>query len=113
LIDAQFEEDVSYYRLKQVDFDGRQNYSNVISVSKPFDGGLIIFPVPASRVVSVLANEAISFIRLMDIRGNEIHSLKANSQTNYSLDISEVPPGIYLLEVTTSSERLMKRILLD
>ncbi|MFM8744484.1 MAG: T9SS type A sorting domain-containing protein, partial [Cytophagales bacterium] len=38
---------ISYYRLRQKDFDGRTSYSNVVSVSVSDTGGWSVFPNPS------------------------------------------------------------------
>jgi hypothetical protein len=63
-----------------------------------------IFPNPASEAVIISSSRPISQIILIDIRGNEIfnHELKIPG-LSVPLDVSTLPPGIFILKVITDS----------
>ena len=94
---------ISYYRLRQVDFDGKETFSKVVSVSQTKGGSLTITPNPTSDKVQIsVPNEAFSdqpmSITLYDLSGRQVLSQKSNA-SNASLDLSNLAKGVYLLEV--------------
>ena len=94
---------ISYYRLRQVDFDGKETFSKVVSVSQTKGGSLSIMPNPTSDKVQIsLPNEVFSDqpmnIALYDLSGRQVLSQKSNA-SNTSLDVSNLAKGVYLLEV--------------
>ena len=55
----------SYYRLKQVDYNGAFEYSNILSVNYDLDGkqqGLKLFPNPVSDELNILNGEGVATI---------------------------------------------------
>lgn len=94
---------ISYYRLRQVDFDGKETFSKVVSVSQTKGGSLSITPNPTSDKIQIsVPNDASSDqtmgIRLYDLSGRQVLSQKSNG-ANTSLDLSNLAKGVYLLEV--------------
>ncbi|MBV6440531.1 MAG: T9SS C-terminal target domain-containing protein [Haliscomenobacteraceae bacterium CHB4] len=89
---------INYYRLRQVDFDGKTEYSNVVNVhmeKKYFS----IAPNPASGVVRILGNtEAIESVAVMDARGQILRRTGAAVPV---IDLSGYPAGIYVIEITS------------
>jgi len=108
---------VSYYRLKQTDYDGTFTYSNVVAVKyvkEYLNSGINVFPSPAQRGESVKVRfmdiyEEEILVVLRDIKGQEFYSkviLNIDDGVLIAIPIEkELPPGIYL--VTASSENQM------
>ncbi len=91
---------ISQYRIKQIDFDGKFNYTEVRSVSgKEQTGRVVIYPNPSSNgKVSVLLEQTNGFsdISLIDMTGRIIKQWKAITN---SLQIENLVPGIYHLRI--------------
>jgi len=105
---------VSYYRLKQTDFDGTAAYSHIVSVK--FDGltGLRITPNPSSGIFTIMGTGlADSQMRLLNSLGQLVNAPISNDGPDTILDMSSFPAGIYVLQVldgvTIRSMRLFKR----
>ncbi len=67
---------------------------------------LDIYPIPASEVINISFNtidEQEAVIRIMDIRGKEVIRLTENDIDNHyyegSIDISDLPLAVYMLEI--------------
>jgi hypothetical protein len=83
---------ISYYRLKQVDFDGTYEYSYVISVTNPYSyPGFVVYPNPVEGQFVYFTEEV--NVQLFNSLNQPI--LFRSKVT--SLDVSQLPAGLYLL----------------
>ncbi|QOI98223.1 MAG: T9SS type A sorting domain-containing protein [Flammeovirgaceae bacterium] len=83
---------ISYYRLKQVDFDGTAEYSAVISVTNPYSNpGFVVYPNPVEGQVVYFTEEA--DVQLF----NSLNQLILFRSRVTSLDVSDLSAGLYLL----------------
>ena len=88
---------------------------NIGLVENPLQANLSIFPNPTDGIVQVEAGQVGDqvLLRLTDMRGSLIlrESAQVNARTfRKKLDISELPRGIYLLEVETKGMKARRRI---
>jgi hypothetical protein len=90
-----------YYRLRQVDLDGREAFSPVVSVAAPATE-LAAYPNPATGTVHLsgpLASGATARVHLLDATGRRVASLVGPAgQAAFDLPLARVPAGLYLLE---------------
>lgn len=101
----------AYYRLKQTDFDGESEDSNIVLVSNPLQQQNphaltvhVVGPNPFEQDFSVdfeLASEGAVELRLMNIQGHVVASqtIEASTGSNRYVfrDTDELRPGTYLL----------------
>lgn len=93
---------LSYYRLKQVDFNGEINYSPVRSVDRR-EGieKLEVSPNPSSGLVSVTTGVPAIEISVWSLMGeNVMEYIPVNKQVDYELDISHLKSGIYYMRIS-------------
>ncbi len=90
----------NYYRLKQVDTDGKYTYSKVISLSFLKPGTIQLFPNPAKEQLTVKGlNAAVtSTIAVLDIQGKPLLHFTAKAAA-YSFSINKLAAGTYLVRV--------------
>ncbi|MFL5729024.1 MAG: glycoside hydrolase family 9 protein [Cytophagaceae bacterium] len=92
---------VSYYRLKQVDFDGTSEYSSIISVTRNDLTDLRVAPNPFSNEttirVSSPAQEKIQ-LKVMDLSGRELYSGSHNSNEDILVG-ADFSSGVYIIRV--------------
>lgn len=90
---------VNYYRLKQIDADGRFTYSGIVKADITSDKLLSVYPNPVTNKL-ILASGAprdITGITLTDFTGKTILHIRGYQQ---EIDMRAYLPGIYLLKVT-------------
>ena len=100
-----------FYRIRQVDADGKIAYSAVQVVSLSPISSVTFYPNPARDRVHVLGWETVSGIQLYDLSGRL--ALTTGTVTG-SLDIHRLLPGIYqarlfLKNGSVKSEKLQVR----
>lgn len=100
--DKEYIPTVVYYRIKEVDKDGKSYYSEVLKVDA--DAGfnrIIAYPNPADKLLYVgnVEKTKLSSIQLYSINGEKV---KEWNQPQLSYDVSNLPTGIYLLKVNTT-----------
>jgi hypothetical protein len=101
-----------YYRLEQVDVDGKVNYSPVRAVS--FDGNastsvaLVAYPNPFSNTVGLtlegvsVSNGTLASVKVVDMTGRTVRDqqLALNGASLSLGDLSDLRSGLYLAKVT-------------
>ena len=72
------------------------------SVSEIADHNIMVYPNPANSVVHIDSEASISELRLIDLSGQTV-ALRLLNDSSYTLDISNIRSGLYLLRITTGS----------
>lgn len=95
----------NYYRIKQVDRDGKFSYSRIITlINKKEQNILVVTPNPAQHIIQVNTNiGGPGTIRIYSIQGKLLQQqpvTPGNQQQH--IDISKLPAGIYILQMQTS-----------
>jgi len=89
---------INYYRLKQVDIDGRYSYSVIRNVTiKVNKAALVIYPNPASGIVHIAAIN--NTIELFDLTGKRVQKY-LNAPVILNMDISKLAAGLYIVRAT-------------
>lgn len=103
----------NYYRLKQVDFDGAFEYSNVVvAVLGNRSGGVQIYPNPTINKATIMMNERPENIkfRLSNLLGQGINLQPNQVDAGWELDLSSLSNGIYILKMEYDGQLVTKRI---
>lgn len=115
LWDERPESGLNYYRLRQVDFDGKETFSElvVIRVGKADTGGLQAAPNPASGLLFVQwpeSNSEAAVLHLVDANGRLLQSVAIPAgATGTSLDVHDLAPGTYVLQQQDGREVRYRR----
>jgi hypothetical protein len=97
----------AYYRLQQVDFDGKTEYSATIKVGEnTFSNLLEVFPNPASDKVTIRTNGT-GKIEIVNNLGQLLITQPA-TETN-EINISKLAKGVYSVKFTGVSQKLVIR----
>ena len=100
-----------YYRLKQVDFSGSFQYSNVIYITRDnsVEDQFILFPNPADNQLNLQfnsSNEAVYKAEVFAINGSLVgssSSLNGSEKNMTSIDVSDLAEGVYSVIITDDS----------
>ncbi len=103
----------AYYRLKMLDMDGTYTYSWIIELSrsdfKEQTERVTIYPNPCrSRIHASIPLEQHSPVEVIvsGLDGRTLRSFRVDQQPDgIDLDISNLPPGVFLLSVSTDSKQ--------
>jgi len=95
-----------YFRLKTVDRDGSESFSPIVSLKDKTRKKLEVYPNPASNSIhfNVQAIDGIP-MKLYNIHGQ---SFQINLLDGQTIDLSELPNGIYYLQVQDELVRFLK-----
>lgn len=104
---------VTYYRLKQVDFDGTQTYSSIQAVYFESATDFYLFPNPATNEVNVVLGSDASYdIHVYSNLGVEVQHLRTTKNNNtYTIDLSGVAAGSYILELHSATQQVTRQFL--
>lgn len=72
-------------------------------------------PTPGQMFVRNTAGQTLQQLRLTDLTGRTIRTIRPENRsiTEYNLDISDLPRGLYLLECTFAGGTVIKKIVLE
>lgn len=109
---------LSYYRLKQTDFDGTFSYSDIVSVQldKKVDLKALkyqVFPNPATDMIFVdIAEEA--NVELLDALGRRLDiPAQSASAAGMTLPLTGLSPGIYYLRIRAEDQQVTEKIIIE
>lgn len=100
--DAQPASGTVYYRVKNVDIDGKFKYSSVVRVTNKRESTLKLYPVPARDVVTLQHNRITenTTITLTTAEGRLVKQVRpATDAYQTTLSLSGLQPGMYLLRL--------------
>ncbi|MEQ8583309.1 MAG: T9SS type A sorting domain-containing protein [Marinoscillum sp.] len=89
----------AYYRIKQVDFDGKYEYSEIKMVDVLSIGDqLRIYPNPAQNVLTVQSDDYVLRLEIFDLAGVSVMQLPEGFLSR-EIDVSELDGGLYIIHV--------------
>lgn len=102
--------ETTYYRLKQIDFDGKFEYSKTIVVRKDASVGLRVYPNPATSTLNIASNSnETSFVEISNMEGKIVMSKEFTN--NISETVTNFPAGWYLVKVVSSADVAFQKVL--
>jgi len=118
-VHSELESGRHYYRLKQVDINGRFTYSEIAAVNI-FNNNLqefVVYPNPASDHLMIQSNQTIANKTQLQILNQQGQLMKAVETSNESelieIDLAKLPNGIYYIQFFdrsgTTSKKFVKQ----
>lgn len=97
---------ISYYRLKQTDFDGSIKYSEIVSVSLNQDE-LILYPNPAGTNLNIEC-KFLQTVHVYNAIGQDVSSfvvIHEISDSHIQMDLTNLSPGFYFIRSGNSIKK--------
>ncbi len=92
----------NFYRIKQVDLDGKTGYSEVARLNNQVKKTISVYPNPAGSVAQVYSKTTFTqgqVLQLIDAKGSRVKTFVAAGKNALQLDLSNLQPGLYLLQL--------------
>lgn len=111
---------ISYYRLKQVDFDGQIAFSKAIAINKLANKPSVsVYPNPASQNegfnLEFKGIEGVVSLTIYDAKGKLVYLSNLNtkqSKGNYQLRINaQLPPGLYAVQANSETLSICSKLI--
>jgi uncharacterized repeat protein (TIGR01451 family) len=107
-----------YYRLKQVDFDGKNSLSKVIPVRlKKTTTEMAVSPNPFSSYVNInieWSKTESTVVKIFSVNGKELMGRTVNLSKGSNLvqltDLNSLPAGNYFIQFNTAEGRIVKQV---
>ena len=101
---------INYYRLKQIDFDGKSSTSKTImtryqssKVNEP-----TLYPIPVKDQLFITEMEPIESIDLFDLAGRPVdHQWSKQNDRTYTLDLSLIKIGTYVIIINHNYRQII------
>lgn len=111
-IDEKPNTDVNYYRLRQVDFDGKATVSKTVSVNFGKNTTVKVYPNIAKDQINVELNSenGTSDLFVVNQLGQVVKSQKLqNTEGVRTLNISDLPNGFYFINIVSKNGNVTQR----
>jgi hypothetical protein len=103
---------IIYYRLKQIDLDGKFEYSKIISVVSEEKLGLKVFPNPVSDILTIENSKNKSLnLNLLNAMGSSFAQLQNVTDSQIKMNLKTVPAGIYFLQIVDGKQFEYQKVL--
>jgi hypothetical protein len=90
---------INYYRLKQVDIDGKATFSAVKSLVFGKNGLVVKTTLVKDALVVVVSDEVVTPLSIFNISGQQVLNIKVQGEQR--IDVSALPIGLYLIRTAT------------
>ncbi len=112
---------LSYYRLKQVDFDGAFTYSDIVGVTLGKQSSVVLYPNPTQNEFTVdIANASENIkVSILDLNGREVFARAYNqSEPSANKQISiqakeTLSAGLYMVHVETNGTIFKQKLIIN
>jgi hypothetical protein len=104
----------NYYRLKQVDNDGKFKYSSVVPVFFDVNATIVLYPNPTTGFIYVsgLKEGEKADLFLRDMHGNKL-SIANTTQSTYQFNLTNLSSGIYYLTILQAGRTVHRKFVLQ
>ena len=107
-------DEISYYRLKQIDFNGTSTFTNTIAIKKSLEEGIVIFPNPTENLIklNIFSNEANNYEIIINEVSKLVHkqfiAIEKGSQLIDLAIFEKLAKGVYFIKVLDQQGNILK-----
>jgi hypothetical protein len=101
----------AYYRLKDIDFDGIENWSQIIFADCENESSQIeVYPNPAQDFIKVITEiDEKTTLRILSLDGRNLKTLPLISNQTL-VDIKSLISGVYIIEIINQTSKTTFKI---
>ena len=106
---------VSYYRLKQTDYDGAFSYATIfgVAIQSSANNQIVIYPNPTSNKFNIEGNpHELATISIYNILGENVTNQTLRTEDSIEkiiVDASRLSSGIYYIKTKTTANKVHKQ----
>lgn len=101
---------LSYYRVRQVDFDENYSFSDITSLKYNTEE-LKVYPNPSEGLFNIFWDENLvgenSQIEIFNLQGKLVRSFDLGNDSKNSIDLTDVDSGCYILKLGEQTRRIV------
>jgi hypothetical protein len=100
---------VNYYRLNQMDFSGKAQLSDVVSVTIGQTSDASVYPNPVADVLNIRAAQG-TVVYIYNAMGQLVATPRLNADSNIAFDTKNLANGLYTVKVVSNNTTVVKNI---
>jgi Secretion system C-terminal sorting domain len=108
---------VSYFRLKQTDFDGKFKYSKIITIRSCKENAdlnsLTVYPNPANGIINFLFNGDIAQVRSIEVFNVLGERVYYSGRYQSFIDLTNKSAGLYFVHFNLSAKTITAKIVIE
>ncbi len=104
-------DNINYYRLLQVDFDGQNSLSDIIVVRNNNEKEMLVYPNPSTGVVNIETENSVD-VSIYSSVGQTVAQYHFEANTLNKIDLSNQPKGIYFVSYYSVDKLIVKKLMI-
>ncbi len=101
---------ISYYRIKQTDFNGMSSNSQIEDVN--IDEELTLYPIPANDYIQLQFKELKGpVVSVLNSIGEKLLCDQTINYNTVKIDVSEIPAGVYFIEIQNNGDPISRKFI--
>jgi len=104
---------INYYRLKQIDYDGNYDYSEIVCIRNYLDTDISVYPNPVKEHMTINSSNILTNQQFLvyDATGRQMY-LSSSRESDYAISIntSTLETGIYYIKLSSGNIRKMVKL---
>lgn len=101
-----------YYRLKQVDFDGKYSFSNIVAIEGNLIKNITVYPNPSYGNVTIRNIEPFQVISIINSSGQILQQFVSPSE-NLNINLGKWGQGIYYISIQGENNTKTQRVIIQ
>ncbi len=103
----------NYYRLKQMDFNGKYEYSDIRMLAFEDERDFRIFPNPTADYINVTLEKEYDGIKIMNQLGQLVKTVPSTqlTQNQLKINVADFTPGMYYIEAQYGNDVINKQFI--